>query len=89
MQIFRKSNLDLLMIGKNRLEVEEILGSPDGKSLNSKNEHIWDYRRIAMKEDTGEIFDWTLITLTFSTGKCSNIIMSFENMPTVLMESFE
>ena len=89
MQVFRKSNLELLIIGKNRQEVEEILGSPNGKSLNSKNEHIWDYRRIAINEDTGEIFDWALISLTFSTGKCSGIGMSFENMPAVLMEPIE
>ncbi len=84
--VYRKSNLELLLLGKNRWETQKLLGEPNGRSLNQRNEHIWDYRRAAIDDKTGEIFEWSLITLTFTTGKCSGIDLTLQRSPPLLQK---
>jgi hypothetical protein len=84
--VYQKSNLELLILGKNRWEVTDLLGEPNGKSLNLKNEHVWDYRKSVIHDETGEIFDWTLITVTFTVGKCSSIELKYQSPPSVLVD---
>ena len=84
--VYRKSNLGLLLLGKNRWEVQEIIGEPNGRSLNQRNEHVWDYRRAAIDDTSGEIFEWSLITLTFTTGKCSKIDLKLQRSPPELQK---
>ena len=86
-QVYRKSNLELLLIGRNRWEVQDILGMPEGKSLTSKNEHLWDFRRPVLDDQTGEIYDWSLITMRFSVGKCSSISVKLQKSPSILVVS--
>jgi hypothetical protein len=84
--VYRKPNLELLLLGKNRWEAQKMLGEPNGRSLNQRNEHIWDYRRAAIDDKTGEVFEWSLITLTFTTGKCSRIDLTLQRSPPLLQK---
>ncbi len=84
-QIYRKSNLELLLLGRNRWEVQEVLGPPEGKSLTSQNEHLWDFRRSIEDEETGEVYDWSLISMKFSVGKCTEIKVKLQHAPSVLV----
>ena len=43
-------------IGRNRLEIQNLMGEFEGKSLDSGNGYLWDYRRPILDEATGEIF---------------------------------
>jgi len=82
--VFRISNLKLLLIGRNRWEVQNILGEPEGKSITSSNDQVWDYRRALRDEETNQIFEWSLITITFSTGQCTSITHSLQNAPNTI-----
>ena len=51
--VYRKSNLEALSIGRNRLEIQSLMGEPEGKSLDGGNGYLWDYRRPVLDEATG------------------------------------
>jgi len=83
---YKKSNLEYLTLGRNRIEVEELMGLPEGRTLGEKSDYLWDYRRPVKDEETGEIFDWSLITFHFSQGICSSIDITLANPPPQLLE---
>jgi hypothetical protein len=83
---YKKSNLEYLTLGRNRIEVEELMGLPEGRTLGEKSDYLWDYRRPVKDEETGEIFDWSLITFHFSQGICSSIDITLANPPLQLLE---
>jgi hypothetical protein len=83
---YNKSNLEYLTLGRNGIEVEELMGQPEGRTLGQKSDYLWDYRRPVRDEETGEIFDWSLITFHFSQGICSSIDITLANPPPQLLE---
>ena len=83
--ILNKNNLETLMVGRNKIEIEEILGPPEGKSLDGGNGYLWDYRRPIYDESTRQIYDWSLISFKFIGGLCSNINIRLENSPTFIL----
>jgi hypothetical protein len=83
---YNKSNLEYLTLGRNGIEVEELMGQPEGRTLGQKSDYLWDYRRPVRDEETGEIFDWSLITFHFSQGTCSSIDITLANPPPQLLE---
>jgi hypothetical protein len=83
---YKKSNLEYLTLGRNRIEVEELMGLPEGRTLGEKSDYLWDYRRPVKDEKTGEIFDWSLITFHFSQGICSSIDITLANPPPQLLD---
>ena len=83
---YKKSNLEYLTLGRNGIEVEDLMGQPEGRTLGQKSDYLWDYRRPVKDEETGEIFDWSLITFHFSQGICSSIDITLANPPLQLLE---
>ena len=79
--VYRKSNLEALAIGRNRLEIQNLMGEPEGKSLDGGNGYLWDYRRPILDEATGEIFGWSLISFKFLKGLCAYVNIRLENLP--------
>ena len=85
--IYKKSNLEYLTLGKNQIEVEKFLGAPEGRSLINNSDYLWDYRRPFLNEETGEIFEWSLLTFRFTKGKCSSVDVHFAHPPAQLLEA--
>jgi hypothetical protein len=83
---FRKFNLEYLMVGKNQIEVEDLMGLPEGKTLGQDGVYLWDYRRPVYDDETGNIFEWSLITFHFSQGKCSRVDVSLSDLPAQLSD---
>ncbi len=83
---YKKSNLEYLTLGRNGIEVEDLMGQPEGRTLGQKSDYLWDYRRPVKDEETGEIFDWSLITFHFSQGICSSIDITLAHPPPQLLE---
>ena len=81
---FRKFNLEYLMVGKNQIEVEELMGFPEGRSLGQEGVYLWDYRRPVFDDESGKVFEWSLITFHFSQGKCSKVDVSLSDPPAQL-----
>lgn len=79
--VFRKSNLEALSIGRNRNEIQILMGEPEGKSLDGGNGYLWDYRRPVFDEATGEVFGWSLISFKFLKGLCAYVNIRLENLP--------
>ena len=79
--IYRKSNLETLSIGRNRIEIEELMGKPDGKSLDGGNGYLWDYRRPVFDELSEETYGWSLISFKFLKGLCAYVNIRLENLP--------
>ena len=79
--VFRKSNLEALSIGRNRAEIQGLMGEPEGKSLDGGNGYLWDYRRPVLDEATGEIFGWSLICFKFLKGLCAYVNIRLEHLP--------
>jgi len=84
--VFRKSNLEALTVGKNRIEIEELMGPPDGRSLDGGNGYLWDYRRAVYDESTDKVFTWSLISFKFLRGRCSYVTIRLEDIPVYLLE---
>ena len=84
--VFRKSNLEALTVGKNRIEIEELMGPPDGRSLDGGNGYLWDYRRAVYDESTDKVFTWSLISFKFLKGRCSYVTIRLEDIPVYLLE---
>ena len=84
---FNKFNLEYLALGKNRMEVESLMGPPDGRSLGNEGEYLWDYRRPVLDDQTGKVYDWSLITFRFNQGVCSSINFQLSKRPVQLSET--
>ena len=83
--VLSKINLQTLLLGKNKLEVQELLGPPEGKSLDGGNGYLWDYRRPVYDDTTQKIYDWSLVSFKFIGGLCANINIRLENAPTFIL----
>jgi hypothetical protein len=83
--VLSKTNLQTLLLGKNRIEVEEIMGVPEGKSLDGGNGYLWDYRRPIFDDSTEQVYEWSLVSFKFIGGLCTNINIRLENPPTFLL----
>ncbi|MDA7757223.1 hypothetical protein N8920_04930 [Opitutales bacterium] len=79
--VLRKLNLQTLTIGKNRIEIEELIGPPEGKSLDGGNGFLWDYRRPVYDEATNKVYGWSLISFKFLKGLCSSVNIRLETPP--------
>ena len=84
--VFTKFNLESLVVGKNSLEIEQLLGQPNGKTLIPNGEYLLDYRRRVLDEDTGKIFEWSLISFRFYQGICTSIDIILANTPKQLTQ---
>lgn len=84
--VYRKSNLEALAIGRNRIEIQELMGEADGKSLDGGNGYLWDYRRPVLDEITGEIYGWSLVSFKFLKGVCAYVNISLEQAPPGVLE---
>lgn len=74
--IYPKSNLEILLPGKNHSEVIGLLGQPDGLSEDSSGRMVtWEYRREVLDEETGLIFYLSRIWLTFEKGICVEVLV--------------
>lgn len=85
--VLRKINLQTLTIGKNRIEIEELMGAPEGKSLDGGNGFLWDYRRPVYDEASDKIYSWSLISFKFVKGLCSSVDVRLESPPVQLTSS--
>ena len=79
--VLRKLNLQTFTIGKNRIEIEELMGPPEGKSLDGGNGFLWDYRRPVYDEATNKVYGWSLISFKFLKGLCSSVNIRLETPP--------
>ena len=79
--IYRKNNLETLAIGRNRMEVEKLMGPPDGRSLDGGNGYLWDYRRAVFDESLEKVFSWSLVSFKFLKGKCAYVKIQLEDPP--------
>lgn len=84
--VYRKSNLEALSLGRNRIEIQELMGEPDGKSLDGGNGYLWDYRRPVFDETTDEVYGWSLISFKFLKGLCAYVNIRLEQLPTELLQ---
>ena len=85
--VLRKLNLQTLMVGKNRIEVEELMGPPEGKSLDGGNGYLWDYRRPVYDESTEVTYGWSLISFKFLKGLCAYVNINLEQPPPEMLKS--
>jgi hypothetical protein len=81
---FHKFNLQYLMIGKNQIEVEDLMGLPEGRTLGQDGFYLWDYRRPVLDDESGKVFEWSLVTFYFLQGKCSKVDVTLSNPPVQL-----
>ena len=79
--VYRKSNLEALSLGRNRIEIQELMGEPDGKSLDGGNGDLWDYRRPVFDELSEETYGWSLISFKFLKGLCAYVNIRLEQLP--------
>ena len=84
--VYRKSNLEALSLGRNRIEIQELMGEPDGKSLDGGNGYLWDYRRPVFDETTDEVYGWSLISFKFLKGLCAYVNIRLEQLPPELLQ---
>ena len=84
--VYRKSNLEALSLGRNRIEIQELMGEPDGKSLDGGNGYLWDYRRPVFDETTDEVYGWSLISFKFLKGLCGHVNIRLEQLPPELLQ---
>ena len=80
--VYSKRNLQSLMLGKNKIEVQEIMGLPEGKSLDGGNGYLWDYRRPIFDDSTEKVYEWSLVSFKFIGGLCNEVKISLQNPPT-------
>ena len=85
--ILSKNNLETLSVGRNRQEIQRLMGPPEGKSLDGGNGYLWDYRRAVYDESSDKVYTWTLISFKFLQGKCAYINFQLEDIPPELLKS--
>ena len=73
-------------MGRNRIEIQELMGEPDGKSLDGGNGYLWDYRRPVFDETTDEVYGWSLISFKFLKGLCAYVNIRLEQLPPELLQ---
>ena len=84
--VYRKNNLETLSIGRNRIEIEEMMGAPEGRSLDGGNGYLWDYRRPVYDEASDTVYGWSLISFKFLKGLCAYVNIRLENPPVQLIQ---
>ena len=84
--VYRKNNLETLSIGRNRIEIEQMMGPPEGRSLDGGNGYLWDYRRPVYDEASDTVYGWSLISFKFLKGLCAYVNIRLENPPALLIK---
>ena len=84
--IYRKNNLETLSIGRNRIEIEEMMGPPEGRSLDGGNGYLWDYRRAVYDEVSDTTYRWSLVSFKFLKGLCAYVTIRLEHPPVQLVQ---
>ncbi len=84
--VYRKNNLETLSIGRNRIEIEQMMGPPEGRSLDGGNGYLWDYRRPVYDEASDAVYGWSLISFKFLKGLCAYVNIRLENPPAHLIK---
>lgn len=84
--VYRKNNLETLSIGRNRIEIEEMMGPPEGRSLDGGNGYLWDYRRPVYDEASDTVYGWSLVSFKFLKGLCAYVNIRLENPPVQLIQ---
>ena len=85
--VYRKNNLETLSIGRNRIEIEQMMGPPEGRSLDGGNGYLWDYRRPVYDEASDTVYGWSLVSFKFLKGLCAYVNIRLENPPVQLLEN--
>ena len=78
--------METLSIGRNRIEIEEMMGAPEGRSLDGGNGYLWDYRRPVYDEASDTVYAWSLISFKFLKGLCAYVNIRLENPPVQLIQ---
>jgi hypothetical protein len=84
--VYRKNNLETLALGRNRIEIEQMMGPPDGRSLDGGNGYLWDYRRPVYDEASDTVYAWSLVSFKFLKGLCAYVNIRLENPPVQLIK---
>ncbi len=84
--VYRKNNLETLSIGRNRIEIEQMMGPPEGRSLDGGNGYLWDYRRPVYDEASDTVYGWSLVSFKFLKGLCAYVNIRLENPPVQLIQ---
>ena len=84
--VYRKNNLETLSIGRNRIEIEQMMGPPEGRSVDGGNGYLWDYRRPVYDEASDTVYGWSLISFKFLKGLCAYVNIRLENPPAHLIK---
>mgnify|MGYP001281110822 CR=1 FL=1 len=84
--VYRKNNLETLSIGRNRIEIEQMMGPPEGRSLDGGNGYLWDYRRPIYDEASDTVYGWSLVSFKFLKGLCAYVNIRLENPPVQLIQ---
>ena len=84
--VYRKNNLETLSIGRNRIEIEQLMGPPEGRSLDGGNGYLWDYRRPIYDEASDTVYGWSLVSFKFLKGLCAYVNIRLENPPVQLIQ---
>lgn len=84
--IYRKNNLETLVLGRNRIEIEQMMGPPEGRSLDGGNGYLWDYRRPVYDEASDTVYAWSLVSFKFLKGLCAYVNIRLENPPVQLIK---
>ena len=84
--LVRKNNLESLAVGRNRQEIERLMGPPEGKSLDGGNGYLWDYRRAVFDESSEKVFTWSLVSFKFLQGRCAYVNFQLEDLPPELLK---
>ena len=72
--VLPKKNLEILLPGKNQIEIIEILGHPDRVAEDPSGRVVtWEYRREVLDQATGLTFYLSHIWLTFKKGVCVDV----------------
>ena len=87
--ILRKGNLDFFVLGRNRLEIETLIGVPYEKYSEDGNLVVWRYRRAVFDEATSTTYGWSRLTVTFARGLCSEVSVDLEQPPIPVEENAE
>ena len=82
--VYRKNNLETLSIGRNRIEIEEMMGAPEGRSLDRQWISL-DYRR-PVYDELRIPFTRSLISFKFLKGLCAYVNIRLENPPVQLIQ---
>ena len=74
-----------MAVGRNRIEIEQLMGPPEGKSLDGGNGYLWDYRRAVYDENSGKVYSTILISFKFLQGKCAYVNFQLKDIPAELL----